>query len=129
MKLMTKAKLSFGVLAVVGALGFYYLNPGTKLDTSKDKQATFNMEYDPAVRAYPIFVRIFVNGREALVDEKAKTPWTYTMWARPGEKLSLRVVQQDFGHVACAISIDGVLFGPEEVGPGAGSVCLIHASA
>lgn len=128
MKLMTKVKFYFVALAVVGAAGFYYLNPGAKMDTSKDRLLQLNVEWNPSPRLLPINIRVMINGKERSYDTPLKSPWNDSVWMRPGDVVVLTAMQGDPGYITCAGVAEGVVYGPDEAGPRSLETCRVEAS-
>lgn len=122
----TKAT-GFVALAAVAATGFYFLNPGTKVDTSKDRLLRMNVEWDPSPRSITMQIRVMINGRERSQDTKIRSPWNDEVWMRPGDVVILTAKQSDPGYITCAASADGIVYGPHSAGPTAFAICTVVA--
>lgn len=125
---MMKVKLSFITLAVVAAAGFYFLNPGTKVDTSKDRLLRLNVEWNPSPRIIALNIRVTINGKERSHDTPIKSPWNDSVWMRPGDVVVLTAMQSDPGYITCAGSSEGTVYGPDEAGPRSLETCRVEAS-
>jgi hypothetical protein len=121
-----KTKTSIVALVLAAAAGFYFFGQGSKTDHSKDRRASMNVEFDlPRTRG--VQVRVTVNGREVTDEWVQFSPWNEWVWLSPGQVLVLEATQRDQGFTTCAITMEGQVFGPDEAGPEAGSVCRVTA--
>jgi hypothetical protein len=119
------AATAAALLAVAGMI--YYVRP--KLDTSQDEQAVFQVEFQ-ARRHNPLLVaHIYLNGASVNSESIFTSPWTSTLWVRPGEIVSMNVRQHILGSASgtCSITVGEKVYGPVEFGLDSDE-CIVKAA-
>lgn len=108
-KLSVKSKIQATTIALVlaGALGFYYLGRGGKLDTSQDRDILLSVRVD-ATRASPATIVVSINGAERSREGLSTKFWSDHMWIRPGETVMLTGQVEALGTITCTIIDRGV---------------------
>lgn len=112
MKLVTKTKVYFGALLLVGALGFYFLNPGAKGRERDHTNMTLTVTFTPNLIATPVKVNVRFNGTTAFSEDIYESPWSDVVTVEPGMLVSLATAHTDELDLKCQIVSKEVIYGP-----------------
>lgn len=117
------------MVALVVVAGFLaYTRP--KWDTSQDRTAVFTFNFKPEVTRTGFIVEVRLNGAEVMDDVAKKSPWTGSMFVRPGETVVFEVRRLLFDKTTgdCSIVMGGKPYGPVPLGL-FDEKCVVKATA
>ena len=113
---------------VVGAAGFYFLNPGVGGSNGDEVIATLTVRFS-AGRRLPVGVTAFVNRDKMISETTLDSPWVDSVTATHGSLITLASVQGEAGSMSCSITIRDVTTGPVHADPVNGGICKVMATA
>lgn len=113
---------------VVGAAGFYFLNPGVGGSNGDSVIAVLTVRFS-AGRRLPVGITAFINRDKVISETTKESHWVDSVPVTRGSLVTLATVQGEAGWMSCSITIGNNTVGPVNAQPVDGGVCKVMATA